>query len=157
MSRYWGPGQSFKGRDGGDQGTELVPAQSFEILREPPHPPASARFEQGAALGGGTNPLDPPIVGIPLRFDQSGLHQARDQPRHRRRPDLLGPGQLAEGDGAPEDNHGQGRRFRARQAGGGIFDPEPPEQMNGGGMKPGRDLGGLGQSILVAGWTEWDN
>jgi hypothetical protein len=66
--------------------------------------------------------------------------EALDDPRHRRRPNLLGGRQLAKRARPPEHEHGQSRELRRRNPGRRILPPHVPQGVDRGRVEA---IGGL--------------
>jgi len=96
-------------RDQGDRQVLLFTfLQVLDLLGKELDPARAPSDEHSFAFGGRGDPNDS-TVGRVLRFDdQFVLLQGIDDPGHRWRPDLFGLRQLAQCDGAIENNHGQG-------------------------------------------------
>jgi len=88
-----------------------------------------------------------PVAGIDLALDQTLGLENGDYFRNGRRAHLLGPGEIAEGDGAAEDDDGEGRELGGREPGGVVLAAEAPEEVKGGGVEAVGEVGD-GRGVL---------
>ena len=81
--------------------------------------------------------------------DEAVALHADDEPGHRRRADLLGLGELADGDAPAEDHDRQGRGARRRQPHRPVLPAQAPQQVDGGGMQPLGDAVAAGGGVVL--------
>lgn len=118
----------------------LFVAECGDLLRQCSDPTCAAfhqellsgrcRGEQGAAA----------VVCVLLLCDEALLFEGVDDSRHGGRADLLGGGEIAQGDGASEDDDGQGGQPWGVEAGAFVFFAESPQQVDGGGVEMVGDI-----------------
>ena len=98
--------------------------------------------ELGPARGG-ADAHDASVGRVDQALDELPRLQHPDQPRDRRRPHLLGAGEITEGDGAAEDDDGKGGELGSGEAGGIIFAAKAAEEMKRRGVEAIGEAGGV--------------
>jgi hypothetical protein len=78
---------------------------------------------------------DAPVGRVGLALDEALRLELDDQLGDGRGPHLLGARELAQGERAAEDDHGEGGELRGGEAGGIVLAAEASEEMDGGGME----------------------
>jgi hypothetical protein len=74
--------------------------------------------------------MDAPIFRVALASQELGRFERLDDPRHRRRPNLLACCELAQRPRTAEDEHRERRQLGGRNAGRRIFTADVPQRMD---------------------------
>ncbi len=118
----------------------LTLRQDIEPCAQGFNPPRSAEpHECFAFFGRGDNRHTSVFAMMPAR-DEPVFFESSDKSRHRRRSDLFGVCELAEGARTGKHEHRQDRETGCGEARGVIDFPEGAQKPDGGGMQPVREL-----------------
>lgn len=135
-----GNGETFEEGGGPGEGPEVARGQGGEVAGEGGHPPGAALLEEEPPAGRGPHPLHAAVPGVREALDEPVGLEALDQPGDGGGADLLGLGQLAEGERAGEDDHRQRREPGRREARGGVLLTQAAQQVDGRGVEAVGDL-----------------
>lgn len=125
--------------------------QRRELSRELGHATLASLLHDARALRRCANADDAPVFRIDLATHESSLLECGDDARHRGRPHLFRRGEVAEGDGAGEDDDGECRESWGAKSGGVVLAAEASEQVDSRGVQPiGRLDGGVGRGRFRA-------
>lgn len=137
-------GQGVQELSGAGERFEVALGECAQLAREDAHAAGSPSLEERLAATSGGDADDAPVVGIGDAGDETHAFEGADEEGHGGRPDLLGGGQGAEGDGPAEDDDGQRGRTRAAQAHAGVLAADTPQNVNGGRVEAVGDDVGVG-------------
>ncbi len=114
-----------------------------ERCNEGGNAPLAPVVEEFHAAGRGAHAHDASVGCVGHALDEPPRLQHPDQPRYRRRPHLLGTGEITEGDGPAEDDDGEGGELGGGEAGGIVFAAKAAEKMNRRGVEAIGEAGGV--------------
>ena len=119
---------------------DLVSGQPGEQGRKIGDPTFAAVLHHTAALRSGVEMMDAAVLPVADAPGQACRFEPLDDARHGRRADLLCSSKLAQGAGAAEDEHGQGRELRRWDARRRILPADVPERMDSRRVEAVRSL-----------------
>lgn len=93
------------------------------------------------------------IVGVLFFEDEALLFEGVDDPRHGGRTNLLGGGEVAQGDGACEDDDGESGQARSIEAAAFVLSAEFSQQVDGRGVELVGNILRVGRDLVWHGMT----
>ena len=114
-----------------------------------PDPPPATGPEDGGAPWGGLNEHGAAIFLVRPSPGEAGGFEGVHNAAHRGRTNLLGGGQIIQGNRPSEDNHRKRRQPGRTYAAGGILRAYPPQYVDSGAVQAVGDLFGVAASAHV--------
>ena len=138
---------SLEDAHGSQQQLQLRTLQRIEISCKA-HDTTHATFRQESrAARRGADHDDSSVALLRPSHDEPFALQCLDQACHRRRAHLLGGSEGPEGDGATENDHGEGGEAGRAEPRGVVLPSEASQEMDCGRMQAVRDRHGLASCV----------